>query len=54
MTDDEKRTIKQVSSELYEVARVKRNDSDSTFVTVRRQFLEGLAEFLMTLVKGTK
>lgn len=48
--------MRRVASELYELARVGRHDLDSTFVDVRREFLAGLAQQLMSMVpvKGVR
>lgn len=54
MTPDEERVVRRVASELYELARVARNDADGTFVAVRRTFLASLAADLMRPVQAAE
>jgi len=51
LTADEQRVVLQVASDLYELARPKRGDTDGTFVSVRRQYLTALAAQLAAIGK---
>ena len=52
MNSDQVKALATISNELADVATVKRNDDDGTYVSVRRDFLRSVSHKLQAIIAG--